>query len=151
MSLTSRLPVSLRAAGLVVALAAVTLPAMPAFAQSGEPNFNFRFQIPGGPSIEGGNRPDRRDFDRRRYCLSDREIRRQLRDTGYYNIDFGRDLRRNRVSVDASYGRWRYELVIDRCSGRILDSNRLRRVGPVSPPRPPRGGSGFGLQFDFGR
>lgn len=145
---------ALQAVSLILVLGAAAAIALPAQAAPGDPHFNFRIQIPGGPSVEMGNGRDRgpRPGPRSdRYCLSDREMWRQLRDYGYFNIGDFRDLPRNRAEVEASYDRWVYVLRVDKCSGRI-DQRRLRPIGPLPPPRGPRvphNSGGFGLQFNF--
>lgn len=146
MPLTSRLRAAMRAAGLALVLGSAAVVATPSLAAPGDPSFQFRMQIPGGPSMQFGTPVEPR------YCLTDREIRRQLRDYGYYDIQFGSNLTRYRVRVYASYGPWAYSMIVDRCTGRILGQKRIR---PIGPPPPPPGvyvnpNPGFGLQFNFG-
>jgi hypothetical protein len=164
MPLTSRLRAALRAAGLAAAIASTALIAMPAQAAPGDPDFSFRLQIPGGGSMQFGNPPDRNGPGynggprfggpgyRGDYCLSNREVFRQLRDYGFFDIRDYREMPRHRASVTASYGRWAYYVVIDLCTGE-MNQRRLHPLGPPSPfPGGPRNGpgGGFGLQL-FGQ
>jgi hypothetical protein len=119
---------------LVLGAASVTAMPAPAMAQS----FNFEFGIGGGG--EGFSFGIGRGGDRiRRDCLTNREIRRGLRRNGFEDIRFV-DRRGNRVVVVADFGRRTYRLTINRCTGRVIDVDRIRRGN-----RP-----GIGLQFDFG-
>ena len=132
----STLKTSGRAAVLAVALGAASVTAMPAPAMA--QSFNFEFGIGGGGnnfSFELNDRGRRIKRD----CLTNNEIRRGLRRNGFSDISFV-DRRGNRVVVIADYGRRTYRLVINRCNGRVIDVERLRR----------RGNDGFGLQFNFG-
>jgi hypothetical protein len=109
-----------KAAVVALALGGATLTAMPVQAQSG-PNvdFNFRFNTPGfGFSIGRPNRPDR-------MCMSDREVRRDLRRDGYDEIRFF-DRRGRIVQVTAELGRRDYRIAYDTCTGRIVDRDRIR-------------------------
>lgn len=144
--LTSILMSGARAGAMALVLGAVSITALPApaFAQANPaPSFNFELNVPGG-SVEfgvGNDRPGRdgrdRDRDDRDRCLSDRQISRGLREEGFRNIDFVRELRRNRVEIVAQYGRSYYLLRADRCRGSVEIIERLRR------------NRGFGLQFNF--
>lgn len=126
----------------VLGTASVAALASPALAQS--PQFSFQLDL-GAGSVEfrsGGKEHDKdRDRkwhrDRDRACLSDRHIRSALRDEGWRDIDFTRELRRDRVEIVARYGKHHYLLRADRCSGDVRIIERLRR------------GNGFGLQFKF--
>lgn len=116
---------TMKAAAVAVALGATVLPAAPALAQSG--SFSFQFGTPGfGFSINDGrhhngrwhNRPDR-------MCMSDREVRRDLRRDGYDEIRFF-DRRGRIVQVTAELGRRDYRIAYDTCRGRIVDRDRIR-------------------------
>lgn len=127
-----------RAAVVALALGTVGLTAMPAMAQA--PSFNFQFGIGGGGdgfSFELGR--DGRHI--RRECLTNNEIRRGLRRDGFDDIRF-LDRRGSRVTVVAERGRRDYRISINRCTGRVLDVDRLRRND--------RGRPGIGLHFNFG-
>jgi hypothetical protein len=135
-----------RAAVIAVALGVASVAAAPAVAQQG-PSLNFNLDIGGGKGGSGlsfgiqsdGNRElrhGRPDFWR--YCLRDREIYRGLRDHGFRDIEIIRELRGDRVEVEARYGRSWYLLRVDRCTGAVRVLERIR------PGRP-----GFGLHFNF--
>ena len=131
-SILSTVMKSGRAAIVAVTLGAAALTAMPVQAQS----FNFDFGVQGG----GNNFSYRFDDGRRmkRECLTNNEIRRGLRRSGFDDIRFV-DRSGIRVKVVADYGRRTYAMTINRCSGRVSDIERLRR--PYSP--------GFNFQFNF--
>ncbi len=102
------------AAALALALGAAAIGTVPAQAQS----FSFGF------SIGKGN-----GFSLRtphRLCLlTDRGLRRAIGDQGYSNI-YLNVANRGRIQARASQGRWVYLLVVDTCTGRVLDRQRLR-------------------------
>lgn len=134
----TRLRTSGRAAMIAVALAAASITAMPSAAVA--QTFRFDFGISGGDgnfafSIGKGGVRVKRD------CLSNSEIRRGLRRSGWSDIRFI-DSEGRRVRVIAEWdGNGRdYSMRINRCTGRVTDIERIRR----------RGGGGFGLQFEFG-
>jgi hypothetical protein len=97
------------------ALAAVLIgSAMPAQAQS----LQFHFGI-GSDSF----------FERRplRLCLqTDSQLRRAIRQQGYHDI-FLNVANNHRIQVRATRGDWVYLLLVNSCTGRILDRERLRR------------------------
>ena len=129
-----------RAALVAVALGAASLAAVaptPAMAQS----FRFDFGIQGGGSSFSFGLNDR-GTRFRRDCLTNNEIRRGLRRSGFYDIRIG-----------GSSGRWvrviatwegndrDYSMRVHRCSGEVTDIRRIRRGG---------GSPGFGFQFEYG-
>jgi hypothetical protein len=85
--------------------------------------FNFQINPPGSEFSFGFgiNSPDRG-----RRCLTARSLGRAIADQGYRSvriIDYGR---RTTEARGTSRGRT-YALIVDSCSGRILDRERLRR------------------------
>jgi hypothetical protein len=108
-------PKTLRAAAVALALGGTAFTGMPVQAQ--DVDLNFRF---GGPGFEF------RFGDGRRHCMTNREVRRELRARGYDDIRF-RDRRGRVVVVFAERGRRDYRITFDTCRGRILDRDRLRR------------------------
>lgn len=128
-----------RAAVIAVALGAASVVAVPApvMAQS----FSFDFPIAGGGgSFSFGIGRD--GVRLRRSCLTDREIRRALREEGWENITF-RQERRNRVRVIAEWDRNNrlYSMWVHRCTGEVTDIERVRRRGSRGP--------GVELEFDL--
>jgi hypothetical protein len=129
-----------RAAVIALALGAASMTAMPAPAMA--QNFSFDFGISGGESnfsfgIGKGGVRIKRD------CLTNNEIRRGLRRSGFEDIRF-LDRRGNRVSLIAEWdGDGRdYSMRVNRCTGRVSDIERVRRRGGG-------GNGGFGLQFEI--
>ncbi|HQZ12592.1 MAG TPA: hypothetical protein PK286_06865 [Devosia sp.] len=124
-------------------IAGTSLVAVPAQAQS----FSFDFGINGGGSsfsygIGSGGKKFRRD------CLTNREIRRGLGDSGFYDVQILGDSG-TRVRVVATWednGR-DYSMRVNRCTGRVTDIQRIRGGGfPGNPPPRPGypGGPGPG-------
>lgn len=115
-----------RAAMVAVALGATAITgaaftAAPAQAQPG-PSFGF--------SLDFGPGEFRFGTDRGRpvYCYSDNQVRRLVRSWGYDDVRI-RNANRNRVTLTGELGRRDYRLVVDRCSGRIIDRDRTDRRG----------------------
>jgi hypothetical protein len=117
------IPKTLRAAAVAVALAGTAFTAMPAqashFNSHVDADINFRFGFPGF-SFRFGD-----DFDRR-HCISDRQVRRDLRRDGYREIRFI-DRRGRYVQVVAELGNRDYIITYDTCRQRIVDRDRIRR------------------------
>ena len=130
-----------RAAIIALTLGAATVTAIPtAQAQS----FSFSFGISGGGTDFSFGIRDGRKF--KRECLTNREIRRGLQRNGFENIQF-LDRRGVRVQVYAEFGRRAYILTINRCTGRVVDIDRVRRHRTFDDDF----GPGFDLDFGFGR
>lgn len=149
---TRALLVSALVAGMALAGAA------PVQAQS----FSFNFGINGGGSsfsygIGSGGKKFKRD------CLNDREIRRGLRDAGFYDVDIVGDSG-VRVRVIATWERndRDYSMRVNRCTGKVTDVEPIRRGKPGFPGKPgkpggpggwgpggPGKGGGVNLQFTF--
>lgn len=126
-----------RAALVALTLGATALTATPPVQAQSGPSFSFRLELDGGSFRFGID-----DHERRRFCLTDRQIRRGLRAHGFTQVRFVAELGRNRVEVRARFGRWVYRMRVNRCTGRVDRVQRIRRIN--------RGGGGFGLHFDFG-
>jgi hypothetical protein len=110
------LSTTIKAAAVALTLAGTAISAMPAQAQ----NFNFSFGNDNFRwSIGTGGRNDR-------VCISNREVRRDLRRDGYDDIRFI-DRRGRVVAVYAELGRRAYIIQYDTCRERIIDRDRVRR------------------------
>lgn len=147
MTSTSKIKSTARAAlaALVISSAAVT--AMPAQA-AGPANFGFSFNSGNGLSFFITDGQHQRQLGKkhkqvRRACLTNQQIRRDLRHSGFHNIKFNKN-NGKKVRVTAVRGRWVYKLRVNRCNGNVatLDRDRLR---PVRPHRP----SGLNFQFSI--
>jgi hypothetical protein len=118
------IPKTLRAAAVAVALAGTAFTGMPAqashFNSHVDADVQFRFGFPGFSFRFG----DHDDFDRR--CISNRQVRRDLRRDGYDEIRFI-DRRGRYVQVVAELGRRDYLITYDTCRQRIVDRDRIRR------------------------
>jgi hypothetical protein len=106
-----------RAAALSLVLAGSTLAAMPAQAShmSGHPGFSIEFDFGFGD----------RDH-KRRFCdlMSLRQVRRDLRNRGYHDIDFV-DRSGRIVSAEAERKNKDFLITYDRCFGQIIDRDRI--------------------------
>jgi hypothetical protein len=61
----------------------------------------------------------------RSYCDTNRQIFRKFRNNGYRDIRFGRN-RGKWVVVRADRGRWDFTYRVNRCTGRVIEVNRVR-------------------------
>jgi hypothetical protein len=115
------IPKALRAAAVAVALAGTAVTSMPA--QAATVDLDFRFRVPGVTFSFGDGLRNRRGF-----CMSAREVRRDLRQDGYREIRFT-DRRGRIVHLTAELqrpGRDRdYFIAYDTCRGRIVDRDRI--------------------------
>jgi hypothetical protein len=115
---------TMKAAAMALALAGAVVTATPASAQSfgfSVGNDNFRFGIHAGDRWDGHRwRPG----PRHDICMSDRQVRRDLRRDGYDEIRFF-DRRGRIVQVRAELGRRDYRIAYDTCRGRIVDRDRV--------------------------
>lgn len=117
MSVT-KLSKTLRAGAIALVLGGTAFTAMPAQAQSID--FDFRFGGPGWSWHFG-------DRDRgNRHCMTDPQVRRDLRRDGYRDIRFF-DRRGRVVQVYAELGRRDFRIAYDTCRGMIVDRDRIRR------------------------
>ena len=119
MSMTSVIKNSGRALVLAVALGGAAITATPA--QAGSPDVSFSFSVGTGYRHHYDRYPDGYDE-----CLTNREVRRELRDRGYYDI---RLINRGGGTIKflaARNGR-DFRLTVDSCTGQILDRVRLGR------------------------
>ena len=84
--------------------------------------FGFNFSTGNGVSFSIGSDAQTRQVRGNRYrhqvCLEDRDIRRGLRNYGFYDIRFLGERGRH-VRVKAEKDRWNYTLRVNRCSGNI--------------------------------
>ena len=106
---------TLKAAAVALTLAGTAMSAAPAQAQS----FNFSFGS-GGGGVHFGIGNGRPNY----HCLTDRQVRRDLRADGYREIRFF-DRRGRIVQVTAELGRRDYQIAYDTCRGRIVDRDRI--------------------------
>jgi len=112
MTLTSVIQKSGRALLLAAVLGGSAIAAAPAQAASPDVSFSFSF---GNGGAQFG-----------RSCLSDREVRRSLRQRGLENIRFI-DRRGRVVTVRAEQGRRDVRVTVDSCNGRVLDIDQIGR------------------------
>jgi hypothetical protein len=113
-----------RAAALALVLAGTGFAAMPAQAASAKSHsgaqveFDIRIGVPGFKFRFG-------DHDRNfRHCLTNREVRRDLRDRGYREIRFV-DRRGRIVHVEAERRNNDFLIAYNTCSGKIVDRDRI--------------------------
>lgn len=111
-----------RVAVVALALGAAAV-AMPTAAEA--QSFSFNFGINGGGStfsygLKSGKRV-------KRECLSRQEVRRGLRDAGFYDIEFY-DQTSKRFELVATWERndKDYSMKVARCTGEVYDIRRVR-------------------------
>lgn len=174
-----------RAAIVAVAFGVTATAATSAFAQSG-PSVNFSIQLPSGgnngqsqsPSLLGKGSANDRNWNGNGgnggygyRCLTNREVRQGIADYGYRQVEVTRELRRDRVEVQAVYGSWVYSMRVDKCTGYVDQAQRIGRAngGGWNGGNGGNGGwnngggyngggyngggyndGGFGFQFNFG-
>jgi hypothetical protein len=109
---------TLAALAVALALGSPMLAASPV--QAGSPSFGFSFEF-GNDGFHFGD-----EFDELPVCMTDRQIRRAIRDRGYHdiylNVPDGRY-----IQVKATKGKWVYIIKFNFCSNDIVDRYRLRR------------------------
>jgi hypothetical protein len=106
----------------VIGIAATAVPAQAAPALGGSLELDFGVAPPAGDDQVqfkkfGGDDDD----DDWCYDLTNKQIRKGLRNAGFEDIDFIKDLSNNRVRVEALYedDGWVYSMRIDRCDGDV--------------------------------
>jgi len=111
-----------------IVLCALAIGSAPAAAQSLD--LEFSFGTGGGGNSETqtfGTEKKGKDFAPA--CLTDRQIKRGLRDYGFEDIAITRQLSRNRVTVEALYeDDWYYSMRVHRCRGYV---DRVRPLYPA--------------------
>lgn len=118
MNLLTTLKAGGRAAAVAAALSTAVLVAAPA--QAAPPNFNFSLNFGngyGGPGVyfNYGNSP------KKQLCLSDKQIYWQLQSYGFHNIKIVKSKGYKVIVIARWHGDW-YQLLVDRCSGKIQKS-----------------------------
>jgi hypothetical protein len=83
-----------------------------------QPSIGFSFNFGPGEFFFGTER------GRRIYCMSNSQVRRLVRSWGYDDVRV-RSSNSNTVRLTAELGRRDYRLVVNRCSGRIVDRDRI--------------------------
>lgn len=145
---------NLKRAGRVLAVAAVLgaggLAAAPAQAA---PSLNFQLGIGNdGSVITFGTGRTPRGVQPIKKCLTNRQIERGLERHGFDDADVIRNLSNTRVLVRADWGRYDYEMKVNRCSGKVYDIERIRRAPRPDHNWPNHGwgnNNGFGFQFRY--
>lgn len=150
MTKLSNLQKTTRAAVAALVIGAASMSVMPAQAAN-TVTFGFSFGSNGGSSYshQTNQAPratqvhHRNNWERQR--LTNRDIRRGLRDYGFRQIKFANRENR-RVRVTAVRDGWQYKLRVNRKNGnvKVLDRERLYRQGNGG-----RNQGGFRLQFNF--
>ena len=108
----------------VIGIAVTSLPAQAAPSLGGSLELDFGVAPPAGDDQTqfkkfGGD--DDYDYDDD-YCydLSNKQIRKGLKNAGFEDIEFIKNLSNNRVRVEALYeDGWVYSMRIDRCDGEV--------------------------------
>lgn len=114
---------TLKAAAVALALGGTALSVVPVQAQSFGFSFGndqFRFGVQSGDRYHGGYG----NGGWGKYCMSDPQVRRDLRADGYRDIRFF-DRKGRIVQVVAELRNREYEIAYDTCRGRIVDRDRV--------------------------
>ncbi|HEY9012764.1 MAG TPA: hypothetical protein VIN06_17295 [Devosia sp.] len=111
-----------------IAVCAVTLGTAPVAAQSLGSDFSFGSGSGDSSEMQTFGAP-RKGQEFAPACLTNRQIRRGLRDYGFEDVAFVRELSRNRVIVEALYeDDWYYSMRVHRCRGYV---DRVRPLYPA--------------------
>ena len=113
-----KLTTTIRALAVSLALGVTTLTALPV--QAGSPGFNFSFEF-GNGEFRFGNK-----FPQHFVCLTDRQIRRAIRNRGYHDV-FLNVPNGQYIQVKATKGKWVYIIKFNYCTNDIVDRYRLHR------------------------
>ena len=135
MSFPTFLKTGARAAVLVLTLGGTALTAMPAQAA---PSLGFSFgfgngSMFGGPGVQlnfGNN-------NQMKWCLTDQQLRFQLRQHGWHSLQVIRSGKFNVIFVGQRKGNW-YQIKVNRCNGNV-------DVRPVSKKK----SGGFSITLSF--
>lgn len=120
---------SARAAAIALALGATAFTAMPAQAA---PTSSFSLQLGnGGMQFGNGNGGITLFFGNGNnyinYCLTNGQVKAQLMQKGFKNVQIVKKLNNNRVvAVGRYYGTW-YEMRVDRCTGKVDKVKKLKK------------------------
>ena len=117
MSMISVLKTGGRAALVAVALSASALVAMPA--QAAGPNITFGLQLGTGGGFGGNGIFLNFNNGPQLLCLSDKQIRAQLREEGWEMPKIVKKLSDRKVVVIAYWDEDPYQMRVDRCTGKV--------------------------------
>jgi hypothetical protein len=120
-----------RAAVLAVILAGTALSAVPAQAAPNMGGFSLDVKPQGGGDQKQMQQYKKKGFgpnDFFNWCLTDKQIRRGLKNYGFFDVEIVDYLGKNRVRVEAGYDDWYYSMRINRCSGLV---DRIKKLYPV--------------------
>lgn len=112
---------------LVAILAAGSAPAQ------ANPSVNFSFSFGNGGFFN--HQPS---FPQPRSCFTNRQISSSLRNQGYGNVQYVGETYSGYPQFQAVSGRWLYSLQVNRCSGQVYSSDRVRQVYYQPAPPTPR-------------
>ena len=124
MTILNTLRTTGRAAVVAFVLAGTALTAMPVEAKQLN-NFSLQVKPQGdmqGKSLKKFKNDDNAFFF---WCLSDKQIRKALKNYGFYDIDIVAYLGKNKVRVEAGYDDWYYSFRLNRCSGEVDKIHKL--------------------------
>lgn len=114
-----------RAAVLALVLAGTAMTAMPAQAAPLK-NFQLELQLPKEEKGLQFKKVDPNKFFN--WCLTDKQIRKGLKNLGFYEVDIVAHLGKNRVRVEAAWDEWVYSMRIHRCSGEV---DKIKKLYPI--------------------
>jgi hypothetical protein len=118
-----------RAAMLAVVLAGTAMSAAPVQAA---PLQGFSLDV----KPQGGDQKQLQQFKKKQFgpndffnwCLTDKQIRKGLKQYGFDDVDIVSHLSKNRVRVEAVWDDWMYSMRIHRCTG-VVD--KIKKLYPL--------------------
>ncbi len=126
MTILSKLRTTGRAAAVAMVLAGTALAAMPVEAA---PLKNFSLEIkPQGDQKAMQLKKFKGDNAFFFWCLTDKQIRKGLKNYGFYDIDIVDHIGKNKVRVEAGWDDWYYSFRLHRCTGEV---DKIKKLYPA--------------------
>jgi len=125
MTILNTLRTTGRAAVVAFVLAGTALAAMPVEAK---PLNNFSIQVQPKGDMQGKSlkKLDNNAFFF--WCLTDKQIRKALKNYGFFDIDIVAYLSKNKVRIEAGYDDWYYSFRLNRCTGEV---DKIKKLYPT--------------------
>jgi len=125
MTILNTLRTTGRAAVVAFVLAGTALAAMPVEAKQLN---NFSLQVKPQGEMQGKSlkKLDNNAFFF--WCLTDKQIRKALKNYGFYDIDIVDYLSKSKVRIEAGYDDWYYSFRLNRCTGEV---DKIKKLYPA--------------------
>lgn len=126
MTILSTLGKTGRAAVVAFVLAGTALAAMPAEAA---PLKNFSLEIKPQGEQKGMSLKKLKGIDSLFFwCLTDKQIKKALKNYGFFDIDIVDYITKTKVRIEAGYDDWYYSFRLNRCSGEV---DKVKKLYPA--------------------